>query len=80
MDWRQLAACRDEEPELFFPARDSGPASAQVRQAKRICANCSVQEDCLAAAMTIWPLHGVWGGKSESERLALRPHLKDPAR
>ena len=33
-DWRQLAACRHTDPELFFPVSASGPSLDQITQAK----------------------------------------------
>ena len=42
MDWRHLSACRDEDPELFFPIGNTGPALVQIEEAKAVCRRCSV--------------------------------------
>ena len=44
MDWRHEAACREEDPEVFFPVGNTGPALAQIEEAKKICARCSVKD------------------------------------
>jgi len=51
MDWRHKAVCRDEDPELFFPVGNSGPALAQVADAKLVCARCPVTTECLTWAL-----------------------------
>ena len=65
MDWRHRAACLTEDPELFFPIGNSGPAIAQVEQAKRVCNRCAVQDICLKWALDTGQDAGVWGGLSE---------------
>ncbi|HEX6416769.1 MAG TPA: WhiB family transcriptional regulator [Candidatus Saccharimonadales bacterium] len=72
MDWRHKAVCRDEDPELFFPIGNSGPAKAQIEQAKAVCGRCPVIDACLAHALKTGEDYGVWGGLSEDERRALR--------
>ena len=43
MDWRHEAVCRDEDPELFFPVGNSGPALlTQIAKAKLVCNRCPV--------------------------------------
>lgn len=72
MDWRHRAACRDEDPELFFPVGTSGPALMQEAEAKAVCHRCTVASDCLAWALASGQDAGVWGGMSEDERRALK--------
>ena len=72
MDWRHLAACRDEDPELFFPIGTTGPAVLQITEAKAVCQRCDVSSDCLEWALDSGQEAGVWGGLSEDERRALR--------
>ena len=42
MDWRDRAACLDVDPELFFPIGNTGPALAQIDEAKAVCRTCPV--------------------------------------
>lgn len=72
MDWRHASVCREEDPELFFPIGNSGPALQQIEQAKAICRTCSVTEECLTWALESGQDAGVWGGLSEDERRALK--------
>jgi WhiB family redox-sensing transcriptional regulator len=71
MDWRHKSACRDEDPELFFPIGNTGPAVFQIEAAKKVCKTCTVVEPCLQWALETGQDSGVWGGLSEDERRAL---------
>jgi hypothetical protein len=72
-DWRHSAACRDHDPELFFPVAGSGSELyvRQVAEAKAVCAGCPVRARCLEFALEQLP-YGVAGGLDEHERAALR--------
>ncbi|MFC4112586.1 WhiB family transcriptional regulator [Nonomuraea zeae] len=72
MDWRHRAACRDVDPELFFPIGNTGPALMQIEEAKHVCRSCSAVESCLKWALESGQDAGVWGGLSEDERRALK--------
>lgn len=66
-DWRSRSACLDEDPELFFPTGNTGPALLQIEDAKAVCARCPVHMECLRWAMTIGVSDGVWGGHAADE-------------
>jgi WhiB family transcriptional regulator, redox-sensing transcriptional regulator len=65
-DWRERAACRGLDPDLFYPERGADPKPAQ-----RICADCPVREECLDYAMERREI-GIWGGTSEQERRRMK--------
>jgi hypothetical protein len=69
--WKLDAACRDQPTRLFFPERGD-----PVREAKQICAGCTVRTECLNYAMSIPNSVGIWGGLSGRERRALRRDQK----
>jgi WhiB family transcriptional regulator, redox-sensing transcriptional regulator len=71
-DWRDNAACRDTDPDLFFPVGTTGPAIEQIANAKAVCQACDVQSACLEYALITNQDSGIWGGTSEEERRALR--------
>jgi WhiB family redox-sensing transcriptional regulator len=68
LGWAELRACKDEDPELFFPISEVGPGAWQVAQAKAVCARCPVRSDCLAYALDNGLDHGIFGGLTELER------------
>ncbi len=77
-DWRKAAECLHYDPELFHPLSERGAvAEAQIAEAKAVCAVCPVRVECLAHALGIneakrgYPVQGIWGGTSESERRGL---------
>ena len=72
MDWRHQAACLDEDPELFFPIGNTGPALQQIDEAKAVCRRCPVVDTCLKWALESGQDSGVWGGLSEDERRSLK--------
>jgi WhiB family redox-sensing transcriptional regulator len=70
-DWREYAACRDADPELFFPVSEVGPGARQVAAAKAVCAGCPVRARCLDYAVDNALDHGVFGGTTERDRRTL---------
>jgi WhiB family transcriptional regulator, redox-sensing transcriptional regulator len=70
LNWMARGACRQADPELFFPASSvTSPAARQVELAKAVCAPCAVRAACLAYAAETRP-EGIWGGTTQAERRA----------
>jgi hypothetical protein len=71
--WLHLAACRDTDPELFFPERGE---NAKGQAAKQVCAACQVQQQCrelaVRTARSREEDHGIYGGTTPHQRSGLR--------
>lgn len=61
--WRQNAACRGLDPEIFYPGDDD-----EAELAKDVCGQCAVRDTCLEHALGSRERDGVWGGATERER------------
>jgi WhiB family transcriptional regulator, redox-sensing transcriptional regulator len=61
--WRQVAACRGVDPDIFYPVSEE-----DADEAKDICRQCPVMETCLEYALATRERDGVWGGATERER------------
>lgn len=71
-DWRDRAACKDTDPDLFFPVGSTGPAIEQIASAKSVCSTCDSRVSCLEFALATNQESGIWGGTTEEERRKLR--------
>jgi WhiB family redox-sensing transcriptional regulator len=60
------AACKNADPELFFPEPFTDYYGT-VERAKKVCATCSIKFDCLQVAIDN-QYEGIWGGLTTSER------------
>ena len=70
--WRNDAACRSTDPDLFFPVGTTGVALDHIASAKAVCETCAVKVPCLEFAIETNQDAGVWGGTAEEERRQLR--------
>lgn len=69
-EWQFSAACKDLPSETFFhPDGERGPSRKnRIKNAKTICGQCPVIQECLKHALDVQEPFGIWGGTSEEER------------
>jgi WhiB family redox-sensing transcriptional regulator len=70
LTWKQHAACIGKQQYFFDDFK-----ATLVREAKKICADCPVREQCLDHAMKFQE-YGVWGGLTANERRVMKRRLK----
>jgi WhiB family redox-sensing transcriptional regulator len=71
--WQLSARCRGADTAMFFhPDGERGLSRRQrEREAKQLCAQCSVVVQCRDYSLTFREPYGVWGGLTEDERLRM---------
>lgn len=69
-NWQLDATCRGMNVEIFFHPASERKRQKQRRidQAKAICHDCPVLQDCRRHALRTREPYGIWGGLSEEER------------
>ncbi len=79
MDWRERAACLDEDPELFFPDGVTPRYARQIAAAVEVCEACPVSADCLEFALEQQMNTGIWAGTTPDQRKAIIRRRRRPA-
>jgi hypothetical protein len=64
--------------DVFFPEEftDNETRALSVRVAKQICDRCPLIRECGYYAIEAKEQHGVWGGQTAAERLAILQNIK----
>ena len=66
MTWQEKAVCPSIDPHIFYPE-----TAEEAAAAKRVCFSCDVREQCLRYALENDEWHGIWGGKTVSQRKSI---------
>ncbi|MEO7130692.1 MAG: WhiB family transcriptional regulator [Dermatophilaceae bacterium] len=67
LGWQERGLCAQTDPEAFFPEK-----GGSTRDAKKVCVECPVRQECLEYALSNDERFGIWGGLSERERRKLK--------
>lgn len=73
MNWRELALCRQFDPDLWFPEAGEGDNG---HIAKQVCRQCPVRLECLTDAIDRHEREGIFGGFSRNKRAKITDPLE----
>jgi WhiB family redox-sensing transcriptional regulator len=75
VSWQTRAACRDVDPELFFPPSDDDSSVIVARHrvaVAPVCGRCPVATECLRWALDSGQDYGLWAATTPTDRRAIR--------
>ena len=68
--WADQALCKTHpKKEWWFPDQSNHLLG---EYAKKVCAECSVEEQCLEYALENDEQHGIWGGTTPKQRVRIK--------
>lgn len=73
-NWQSEGSCHDHDPELWFPKEDPDGrgGSTSYTEARKICRNCPVFQQCLDHAVNNHEGYGIWAGTTPKQRRDIR--------
>jgi WhiB family redox-sensing transcriptional regulator len=74
--WRELAACRKADVNLFFMERGDNGGNGRMEKILSFCNNCKVKTECLYYAVDNHIDQGIFGGLSARARRSVRRERK----
>ena len=73
-EWKSKGLCYGHpQPDIWFPGEEDGKRTT-AHQARRICNQCPVQQECREYAIEMDERHGVWGSVNRNTN---RPKTAD---
>lgn len=75
-EWKSEARCFGLPVDMFYGDDEEEEGAAfDPREAQRVCKNCPVKVECLAAGLSNSSEAGVWGGTTVSARRTIRTYF-----
>lgn len=74
-DWREAAACKGLDSDLFYPAKNFAD---NTKEAREICESCPVNKQCLEVSVRNSEPFGIWAGLTNRQRRTLKQQRKQP--
>lgn len=71
-DWRERAACKNMDTDMFIVAPWGAPTLKRIRAAEAICMACPVRAECLEEALLEGDEFAIRGGLTPRERRSLK--------
>lgn len=72
LKWREDAACKGVDPNIFVPSLGRGDGRNTYKEARTYCSQCSVVNDCLNYALKVNMEFGMFGGTTPRQRRSLK--------